>query len=152
MFATAVLAELDTQTGMFRWVNAGHPEPLLLRGGRLVKSLQVRPRPPLGVDLRGSRAAPVPAVGTEALEPGDSVLLYTDGVTDARSPSGEFFGEERLADMIVRNMASGLPAPETMRRVVQALLAHQAGNLHDDASLALVQWPGNPGSLLPETG
>jgi serine/threonine protein phosphatase PrpC len=149
MFTTAVLAELDTQLGALRWVNAGHPEPLLLRRGRLIKSLHVPPRPPLGIDLHGARASATPSVGSEDLEPGDCVLLYTDGVTEARSPTGEFFGEQRLTDLVIRNLASGLPAPETMRRVVQAVLEHQQGRLTDDASLALIQWPSNPDALLP---
>jgi serine phosphatase RsbU (regulator of sigma subunit) len=140
-FTTAVLAELDTQAGTLSWVNAGHPEPLLLRRGRLVKSLHVRPRPPLGLDLTGTDARAEAEVGIEQLEPGDCVLFYTDGVTDARSPDGDFFGEQRLVDLIVRNLAAGLPPSETMRRVVRALLQHQQGRLSDDASLMLLQWP-----------
>jgi serine phosphatase RsbU (regulator of sigma subunit) len=77
------------------------------------------------------------------------VLLYTDGVTEARAPDGTFFGDQRLTDLIIRNLAAGLPAPETMRRVVRALLEHQQGNLSDDASLVLVQWKANPGQLEP---
>jgi hypothetical protein len=141
MFTTAVLAELDTSAGLLRWVNAGHPEPFLLRDGRLVKTLHAAPRPPLGLDV-GSAASRVPVLGTEQLEPGDGVLLYTDGVTEARSPNGEFFGEQRLVDLIVRHMAAGLPAPETMRRLIRALLEHQQGHLTDDASLVLITWAG----------
>jgi serine phosphatase RsbU (regulator of sigma subunit) len=149
-FTTAVLAELDTVTGVLRWVNAGHPEPLLLRHGHLVKTLHAPPRPPLGMLLPAAATVlRTPRIGAEQLEPGDCVLFYTDGVTDARSPTGEFFGEQRLADLIVRNLAAGLPAPETMRRVVHALLAHQLGRLDDDASLLLVQWPTNPTAVLP---
>jgi serine phosphatase RsbU (regulator of sigma subunit) len=68
------------------------------------------------------------------------VLLYTDGVTEARSPAGDFFGEQALTDMLVRNLAAGLPAPETMRRIVRALLDHQQGQLTDDATLLLLEW------------
>ncbi len=143
-FSTAVLAELDTDTGVFTWVNAGHPEPLLIRNGRLIRTLHVTPRPPLGMDLRGTAASAHPGVGVEQLEPGDTIVLYTDGVTEARSPDGDFFGEARLADLIVRNLAAGLPAPETMRRVVHTLLEHQHGELTDDATLALIQWPTDP--------
>jgi serine phosphatase RsbU (regulator of sigma subunit) len=148
-FTTALLAELDTASGAFTWINAGHPEPLLLRNGRLVKTLHVPPRPPLGIvlpaDVAGRRK---PHSAVEHLEPGDCVLLYTDGVTEARSPDGNFFGEQRLADLIVRNLAAGLPAPETMRRVVRALLEHQQGRLDDDATLLLLQWPTDrPGFL-----
>jgi serine phosphatase RsbU (regulator of sigma subunit) len=148
-FSTAVLAQLHTISGALRWVNAGHLEPLLFRHGQLITSLHVAPRPPLGIDLRGTRASPKPIVGSAQLEPGDSVLLYTDGVTEARAPDGTFFGDQRLTDLIIRNLAAGLPAPETMRRVVRALLEHQQGNLRDDASLVLVQWPGNLGQLEP---
>lgn len=149
-FTTAILAELDSRHGLLHWVNAGHPEPLLLRHGRLVKTLHAAPRPPLGVDVARLGLAPEPAVGTEQLEPGDCVLLYTDGVVEARSPDGQFFGEERLVDLIVGSMADGLPAPETMRRVVRALLAHQQGQLTDDATLMLIQWPTpDPATLLP---
>lgn len=146
-FSTAVLAQLDTVSGALRWINAGHPAPLLFRHGQLITSLHVEPRPPFGIDLRGTRASPKPAVGSAQLEPGDNVLLYTDGVTEARAPDGTFFGDQRLTDLIIRNLAAGLPAAETMRRVVRALLEHQQGNLRDDASLILVQWPGNPDQL-----
>jgi hypothetical protein len=148
-FTTAVLAELDTGSGVFRWVNAGHPEPLLIRHGRLVKSLHVPPRPPMGIDLRGTQARAVPTVGVEQLEPGDSVLLYTDGIIEARSPDGSLFGQQRLVDLIVRNMAAGLPAPETMRRVIRALLSHQQGHLNDDATLLLLGWRTDPRTLTP---
>ena len=100
----------------------------------------------LGRDGRGRSSR---RWAVEHLEPGDCVLFYTDGVTDARSPEGEFFGEERLIDLITRNLASGLPAPETMRRVVRALLEHQQGRLTDDASLLLVQWPTDETAMRP---
>ncbi len=140
VFTTAVLAQLDTDSGVLQWVNAGHPEPLLLRGGRLVKSLHVAPRPPLG--LGDLRAGDPVLVGDEHLEPGDRVLLYTDGVVEARSPDGEFFGVDRLVDLLVRHLAGDLPAPETMRRVVRELLDHQQGPLNDDATLLMLEWRG----------
>lgn len=144
-FATALLCELDTTSGLLTWVSAGHHEPLLLRDGKLVRALEVEPLLPLGLNagLSGSLTA---VVGTEHLEPGDMLLLYTDGVIEARSPDGDFFGQDQLLDMVSRNLAAGLPAPETMRRVVHALLDHQAGDLDDDATLLLVEWHGAPGS------
>lgn len=151
-FATAVLAELDTHTGRLEWVNAGHPEPLLLRDGRLVKTLHADPAPPLGLGRSADPTGPADpvAVGSEQLEPGDRVLFYTDGVTEARSPAGDFFGPERLIDLISRNLAGGLPIPETMRRVVRALLAHQQDRLSDDATMLLLEWrSGNEQALLP---
>ena len=149
VFATAVLAELDSDTGRFTWVSAGHPEPVLMRRGRMVKLLTVEPSLPLGLGGVEPGAGP-PVVGTAQLEPGDQVLLYTDGVIEARSPEGELFGVPRLVDLVSRQLAGGLPAPETMRRVVRALLAHQQGRLTDDATLLLVEWRGSSQeNLLP---
>ncbi|MEP6598293.1 MAG: PP2C family protein-serine/threonine phosphatase [Actinomycetota bacterium] len=140
-FSTAVIAELDTDTGLLSWVNAGHPDPLLLRDNKMVKSLHAAPWLPLGLQI--TNRTPVTsqgAIGREQLQPGDRVLMYTDGVTEARSPDGEFFGEERLIDLMVRNLAAGLPSPETMRRAVRALLDHQQDRLTDDATLLLLEW------------
>ena len=80
------------------------------------------------------------AVGREQLEPGDRLLLYSDGILEARNAHGEFFGEHRLADFTRRAELAGLPAPETLRRLTAAVLAHQGGQLQDDATLVLVDW------------
>jgi serine phosphatase RsbU (regulator of sigma subunit) len=78
------------------------------------------------------------------------VVLYTDGVVEARSPGGDFFGVERLVDLLTRSLASGLAAAETMRRMVHALLEHQQGQLDDDATLMFVAWqPGDLTAPLP---
>jgi serine phosphatase RsbU (regulator of sigma subunit) len=150
-FTTALLAELDTSSGQLAWISAGHPPPLLLRQGQLVKSLELAPRLPFGLGLQADGSAAPPAdVGFEQLQPGDYLLLYTDGVTEARSPQGEEFGIPRLVDLITRSLAAGLPAPETMRRAVRALLAHQGSDLDDDATMLLAQWrPDHPEALLP---
>ena len=111
--------------------------------------LQAPPGLPFGLG-RATGGAQTFALGSEHLEPGDQVLFYTDGVVEARSPDGDFFGLERLVDLLVRNFASSLPAPETMRRVVRALLEHQQGQLSDDATMLLVEWrSGRQQRLLP---
>jgi len=148
-FITGVLAELDTDSGILTWINAGHPEPLLLRAGRLVKAVHAEPMLPFGLDAELGETVDI-EIGSEALEPGDIVVLYTDGVVEARSPEGAFFGVDRLVDLLVRNLAAGLPAPETMRRIVRALLDHQEAELADDATMVFVQWrPDNQEALLP---
>lgn len=147
-FATGVLACLDLPTGRFTWVNAGHPPPLLLRGGKLVKVLELKPSTPLGVPFGPSAAT----VGEEDLEPGDRILLYTDGVTEARTADGQFFDADRLAEFLEREAASGRPTPETLRRLRHAILAHQNGQLQDDATALLVEWRRDTElALLPET-
>jgi serine phosphatase RsbU (regulator of sigma subunit) len=147
-FTTALIAELDLESGALRWVSAGHPAPLLLRGGRLVKTLEVTPSPPLGLGL----AAGPPAEGRESLEPGDMVLLYTDGLTEARRPGGGLFTAERLGEFIEREAASGHAAPETLRRLRTAIIERGAGALHDDATAVLVEWRrGSEKASLPQT-
>jgi serine phosphatase RsbU (regulator of sigma subunit) len=139
-FATAVLARLDTTTGLLHYLNAGHPRPLLVRGGHVVKELDAPPRLPLGVTLPGGRP---PTIATEQLEPGDRLLMYSDGVTEARDHDGRFFGEERLIELTEHAAASELSAPETLRRLAAAVLDHQSGQLQDDATLLLVDWSAN---------
>ncbi|MCU1374060.1 MAG: putative magnesium/manganese-dependent protein phosphatase, partial [Actinomycetia bacterium] len=74
------------------------------------------------------------------LEPEDRVLLYSDGVIEARNAEGEPFGVERLAEFLVRAQSSEEPAAETMRRLSKAILAHQGTPLEDDATLLSLQW------------
>jgi hypothetical protein len=135
-FVTAVLAELDTASGRYREIAAGHPPVLLLRDGRLVKTLPSPTALPLGL---GDWP---PGVVEETLEPEDRLLLFTDGVVEARGKTGEFFGAERLVDFVCKALADRLPAPETMRRLVNAILEHQHGELQDDASVLFVEWAG----------
>jgi hypothetical protein len=136
-FATAVLARLDTTTGTLDYLIAGHPAPLLLRGGRVVKELDATPRVPLGITVAG---APRGRVSREQLLPGDTLLFYSDGVVEARDRDGEFFGEERLVELVERAAAEDLSAPEMLRRLAAAALGHQGGLLQDDATLLLVEW------------
>jgi hypothetical protein len=82
----------------------------------------------------------------ETLQPGDQVLFYTDGMTEARTVDGEFFGVERLVGFVTRALADHLPAPETMRRLVHAILVHQHEQLQDDATALLVHWHPDAGA------
>jgi anti-anti-sigma factor len=132
-YATAILAELDLATGVLRYLNAGHPPAVLMRDGKVVASLDGAGRTPLGL--------PNPAqVADQHLQPGDRLLFYTDGITEARDAAGRFFGLSRLLDLAERHSAAGLPAPETLRRLSHAVLDHQQGRLDDDATLVIVEW------------
>ncbi len=133
-FVTGIVGQLDTITGVWTWVNCGHPPSLVVRGGRVVKELDTPVNPPFGL------LSELPDVSTERLEPGDRLVLYTDGVTEARDSTGNFFGVERLVDFVTRESAAGRPAAETLRRLNLAILQHQAGVLQDDATTVLVEW------------
>lgn len=140
-FVTGVLLELDVPSGRLRYVNAGHPAPHLLRGGKVVKSLARGRRLPFGLGTG------VPTVAEEALQPGDWLAVHTDGVTEARDATGAWFGEERLLDLLTREVAGGQSPPETARRLMHAVLDHQEGLLQDDASVLLARWAPEPRGL-----
>jgi hypothetical protein len=147
-FVTAVLADLATATGRLRFLLAGHPAPMLFPQGRFVTELKHPPRPPLGLDLTSLGIAE-PTVREVQLEPGDRLLFYSDGVTEARDANGVFFGGTGLIDMTVRAHLDRLPAPETLRRLA-AVLAHRDGELQDDLTLLLLEWsPADVLNLMP---
>jgi len=137
-FATGVLAELDLASGALRYVSAGHPAPLLLRAGKVVARLEGGRRVPFGLG-NGELT-----IGEAALEPGDMLVLYTDGVTEARDGAGSFFGAHRLVDFLEREAAARQSPPETVRRLLASVLRHQQNVLQDDASVLLAQWAPPP--------
>ncbi len=139
-FVTALLGQLDVDSGLFRWVNAGHPAAMLLRGGQVVKELEGDPALPLGLQGLLGAGPQSFVVSTESLQPGDRLLLLTDGVDEARDEDGSFFGRTRLAEFAAKEAASGLATPEVMRRLQQAVLRHQTGKLQDDATTLFVHW------------
>ncbi len=134
--ATGVIGELRLSTGVFRFVNAGHLSPLLIRGGKVVKSLDGGRRILLGFPDRSSEPA------EEHLEPGDVIVLYTDGIIEARDGDRRFFGLERFVDILEQSAAEQRRAAETLRRIVHRVLDHQKGSLQDDASVLLIEWNG----------
>ncbi len=137
MFATGVLGTLDLDTGELRYIAAGHPPPLVLRRGHVVKVLDSGRRPLLGLDMAAANVA------VEWLEPDDVLVLYTDGITEARDAERQFFGLDRLVDFVEREASDGVPLPEIVRRVGRRILEHQNGILQDDATILLIQWTSN---------
>jgi hypothetical protein len=134
-YVTGLLATLDTRTGIFSWVNRGHPAPIVIRGQRWSTSLECPPAHPMGTDLGLE-----PKVCSEQLEPGDRVVLYTDGIIETRNERGEEFGLDQFTDFLTRHHSDNLPTPETLRRLVRSIMIHHGGKLTDDATVLMAEW------------
>ncbi|MET7381745.1 PP2C family protein-serine/threonine phosphatase [Streptomyces sp. NPDC005526] len=142
-FVTAVVVELPDD-GPMRLVNLGHPPPLLLHDGT-VRALEPKvPVPPLGLaDLNGGDIV----VEEADFPPGAVLLLYTDGVTEARGPSGAFYP---LADRLRRWTA--LP-PDALLTAVHADLRRYVGGarLADDVAMVAVRRSPTAVATTPDT-
>ncbi|MER6169054.1 PP2C family protein-serine/threonine phosphatase [Streptomyces violaceorubidus] len=138
-FCTSVIAQLDLVTGVLRWANCGHPAPILIRDQRLIIDAMERDAdPPMGApSLLSPHARRTHEI---TLEPGDRVLMYTDGVVEARTREAKLLGLERFADYVIRATAGGELAPESLRRLIHSILAMQEGRLRDDATLLMFEW------------
>lgn len=133
-YVTGQFGSLDLASGVLTWVNAGHLLPMLVRNGSYVGELQCAPSMPLGL------GGPVVEIAHEPLQRGDRVLFYTDGISESLSPSSGRFGQDRLADYLVRATLDGLPGAETVRRLSAAVGAHVGKGLNDDATMLLVEY------------
>lgn len=129
-FATTLLLEIPDEDPITRLTSCGHPPPLLLRPGEAVTVL-VHPAPPLGVGRTGPEDY---TLDVFSFEPGDTLLLYTDGVIEARDPAGGFYPfTERTAQWTDAS-------PETLlHHIRRDLLAHAGGRLDDDAALIAIR-------------
>ncbi|MDQ4068567.1 MAG: serine/threonine-protein phosphatase [Actinomycetota bacterium] len=134
LFVTGHICELDVATGAFRWVNAGHPPPLLIRGSKVVGEMKAEPCLPLGLGIA------ITEVGEVRLRPSDRVLFYSDGVIEARPQGGQEFGLERLIDDAEEFLGGSLPVAEVLRRLVRRIREHRGGELEDDATLVFMEW------------
>jgi serine phosphatase RsbU (regulator of sigma subunit) len=169
-FVTAVLAEIDPAAGTLTVYNCGHPPPLVLSPGRArpggstgqggsdgqvpikVTTVEV-PAPALPLRLM-ALGGTTGAECTVPLQSGDALLLYTDGVTEARDGRREFYPlEERVAGLAA---ASDGSAGDLLDRLRDDLLRHVGAPLDDDAALLLVRvsggWDARPGPDLAGPG
>ncbi|MFG1902140.1 PP2C family protein-serine/threonine phosphatase [Micromonospora sp. WMMD712] len=132
-FVTAALVE--ERGGTLTIVNCGHPSPLLLRRGAVIPLEPPAPAPPLGF-------MPVVRPRVERLEPGDRLLLFTDGLGEARR-DGEFFPTADRAWRLLGHgtVGDGLASLET------ALVEWVHGRLDDDIALVLMEYAGHSGGV-----
>ena len=130
-FATLVYLELTAGSGSVRLLNAGHMPPFVIRGSRIEEL------PPGSVAL----GIVAPAAFTEQrveIADGDTLVVYSDGITEAMSASGEFFGEDRLR--VLLNEGAGRPPAELGTRVLAAVGSFVgAARPHDDISIVVLR-------------
>jgi len=154
-FVTALLAEIDPDRGKLTILNCGHPPPILISpGDGSVTVLEVHaPAPPLGLLTLGSDAG---AKEVYTFKPNDQLLLYTDGVTEARDASRAFYPlDERVKALASQAQPrltrtgkprAGSAAPTLLDLVRDDLLRYVGAPPDDDAALLLVRapaaWPG----------
>ena len=131
LFVTAALLDVLAEDSALAVVNCGHPPPLLVRDGQVRELDTGATSVPLGIGATSSEAYTVERFD---LKSGDVLLLYTDGVTESRSPDGAFYPlVERIAAW--RGEGPG----SLVRHVRRDLLAHAGGILDDDAALVAVE-------------
>jgi sigma-B regulation protein RsbU (phosphoserine phosphatase) len=123
-FISFFLAELSPELGHLRFTNAGHNAPVLVRRDGRVETLED------GGLLLGVFPEATYESGQVALEPGDCLALYTDGVTEASNPAGDLFSEERLIETLIRHR--GRSAEGVHRGVMEEVKAFQEGLPPDD--------------------
>jgi serine phosphatase RsbU (regulator of sigma subunit) len=131
MFATVFAAAVDPLTGRVRWVNAGHEPGLVLAAGGGVRERLAPSGPALGLFPGATHTA-----GSVTLAPGETLLVTTDGVSEARDRAGAFFGDARL-EALCAAPAGGAAA--LAARVTDAVHAFAAGaEPADDVTLVAV--------------
>jgi serine phosphatase RsbU (regulator of sigma subunit) len=130
-FITAALIEIPDDAPVVRLVDFGHPPPLCLRKGEVTPLEVENPSPPLGL---GGLAEGIHRVETFAFDADNILLLYTDGVIEARDSKGTFFPlAERLTELLEDR-------PNALIHHIRAdLLAHAGGRLGDDAAILAIE-------------
>lgn len=134
-YATLFAASLNPATGALRFVNAGHNPPLLVRSrGEVVR---LAPTGPMVGLLPGA----VFAEGRASMEPGDALVIFTDGLVEAENAAGEELGDGRVAEVILRRPGAG--AEEWFEALLVEAFRHlEDGKFRDDVTLVVVKRAG----------
>ena len=129
-FISFFYSVLDAPTGVMTYTNAGHYLPMLVRAEGTVERLGAG-GPVLGVLSDAEYEQAHVGIG-----PGDRLVMFTDGLTEARSAADEEFGEERLLDAAVAHRACSAPALQA--RLADSVATFTGGRLQDDATLIVL--------------
>jgi sigma-B regulation protein RsbU (phosphoserine phosphatase) len=132
-FCTGFYLIADEETGLIRYAGVGHP-PAIVIGPNGPRTLQSNPGM-LGIGMVDGTAG-----DADRLQPGESLVIYTDGLTDAMDPSDSLFGEERLKTVLQSHFGSD--PTEILTQVEQAVYRHTApGRPADDVNIIVLQYP-----------
>jgi serine phosphatase RsbU (regulator of sigma subunit)/anti-sigma regulatory factor (Ser/Thr protein kinase) len=131
-FVTAFVATIDAAAGTVSYASAGHTPAILWRADTQTTEQLKATSPPIGIFYRGE------STRTVTLNPGDTLLFYTDGITEAESPTGELFGLSRLLQIVEAN-AHG--SPEKLQQQIQTEITQfrQDSLGRDDATILVVK-------------
>jgi sigma-B regulation protein RsbU (phosphoserine phosphatase) len=135
-FATFLLGVFDEENCLLTYTNAGHLQPILVRGG-LAQRLEV--------DGMVIGAFPFSRYGTSTIElqSGDLLVLFTDGISEPENEYGEMFGEDQLTDLAVK--LADRPDTEVAASIIQAVEKWTGSpELQDDMTLLIVRCTGGP--------
>lgn len=133
-FVTLMFVTLDPENGSFQYSSAGHPGFLFDAAGNLKVQFE-SPSPPIGV-LEGENYCTSEPV---ALETGDTILIHTDGVTEASNACGAMFGSQRLFD--VMRASRGMSAQETIDHIYDAVQDFTGGSSRaDDITVVVIKY------------
>jgi len=130
-FATLFFGIYDDGTRLLRYVNCGHVPPLLLRASGAMETLDPTATP-IGAFRQWSCTE-----GVVTLSAGDTLLIYSDGVTEAESPSGEDFGDERLLRCL--RQTQGMPAKSLVHCIVESVTEFSHGSRYDDVTVVAIK-------------
>jgi serine phosphatase RsbU (regulator of sigma subunit) len=134
-FATVFFGVLEISTGRLYHCTAGHPHPVVV-GADSTRFLEGGRSPLLGAFGHSTFSE-----AEEGLSAGDMLVLYTDGITEARAEEG-LFGEARLLDTL-RKMRH-TPTAKMPKRLLAAVVKFAGEQLHDDTVILSVRWTGPP--------
>lgn len=134
-YATLFFAEYDDTTQQLRYANCGHPSALLLRNDHNVERLDST------CTVLGMTKGWECGVGERRLFPGDTLALYTDGVSESFNEAGEEFGEQRLLQALLRHRE--LPAKDLLVSVADEVRQFSPHEQHDDITLVVAKCQGD---------
>jgi serine phosphatase RsbU (regulator of sigma subunit) len=135
-FVTGLFLQLDLEDGSLSWLTSGHVVPLLVRKGRVQQLSGAPVLCPMGLDLLEEVG------GAEiTLKKGDRVVLYSDGVIEARAPNGEYMELDRLIQLIeAADHDEGIDS--LVHGLIDEVIAHSSGPLRDDATILGFEYVG----------